>query len=180
VLIADERGAKPVSELLAALEHEHGETEIVLSSITMIELEHGLHRAQTTNQEQSRREYLDTVFASIPVEPFHEGDGAACGKDRRGGTAERPYHSVRGSADRRYCSSLRVCNRNAESTSFPDDSGSDRISVLRHPFLSLLNFHHGPGSATDKMLESGLDRVAVVVVALAMFAWSRFGCVSYR
>jgi predicted nucleic acid-binding protein len=68
VPIAAERGAKPVSELLTVLEYEHGETEIVLSSITVIELEHGLHRAQTT--EQMRRDYLDTVFAAIPVEPF--------------------------------------------------------------------------------------------------------------
>src|SRR5580658_5767045 len=69
VLIAAERGAKPVSELLAALEHEQGETEIVLSSITVIELEHGLHRAQTAEQARKRRECLDTVFAAIPVEP---------------------------------------------------------------------------------------------------------------
>ena len=56
VLVAAERDAKPVSELLAALEHEHGETEIVLSSITVIELEHGLHRAQTAEQARKRRE----------------------------------------------------------------------------------------------------------------------------
>jgi len=70
VLISAERDARPVSELLATLEHEHGETEIVLSSITVIELEHGLHRAQTIEQTRRRREYLDTVFAAIPVEPF--------------------------------------------------------------------------------------------------------------
>jgi predicted nucleic acid-binding protein len=70
VLIAAERDAKPVSKLLATLEHERGETEIVLSSITVIELEHGLHRAQTAEQERERREYLDTVFAAVPVQPF--------------------------------------------------------------------------------------------------------------
>jgi tRNA(fMet)-specific endonuclease VapC len=70
VLIAAERDARPVSELLAALEQEHGETEIVLSSITVIELEHGLHRANTAEVARKRREYLDTVFAAIPVEPF--------------------------------------------------------------------------------------------------------------
>jgi predicted nucleic acid-binding protein len=70
VLIAAERDAKPVSELLAILEHEHGETEIVLSSITVMELEHGLHRARTSEQARKRREYLDTVFAAIPVESF--------------------------------------------------------------------------------------------------------------
>lgn len=70
VLIAAEREARPVSGLLAALEREHGETEIVLSAITVIELEHGLYRAQTAEQTQTRRDYLDTVFAAIPVEPF--------------------------------------------------------------------------------------------------------------
>lgn len=70
VLIAAEREARPVSGLLATLEHEHGETEIVLSVITVIELEHGLHRAQTAEQARKRREYLDTVFAAIPVESF--------------------------------------------------------------------------------------------------------------
>jgi predicted nucleic acid-binding protein len=70
VLIAVERDAKPVSDLLARLKHEHGETEIVLSSITVIELEHGMHRAQTEEHARKRREYLDTVFAAVPVEPF--------------------------------------------------------------------------------------------------------------
>ncbi len=70
VLIAAERGATPVSSLLAALEREHGEIEIVLSSITVIELEHGLHRARTAEQARSRRLYLESVFAAIPVEPF--------------------------------------------------------------------------------------------------------------
>ena len=70
VLIAAERDAKPVSELLTTLEQEHGGTEIVLSSITVIELEHGLHRARTEDQAQQRREYLDSVYAAIPVEPF--------------------------------------------------------------------------------------------------------------
>ena len=54
VLIAAERDARPVSELLVVLEHEHGETDLVLSSITVIELEHGLHRAQTAEQARKR------------------------------------------------------------------------------------------------------------------------------
>jgi len=70
VLIAAERDAKPISEVLETLEKEHGETEIVLSSITVIELEHGLHRAQTAEQFQKRRDYLDIIFAVIPIEPF--------------------------------------------------------------------------------------------------------------
>jgi predicted nucleic acid-binding protein len=70
VLIDAEREARPVSSLLASLEREHGETEVVLSAITVIELEHGLHRAQTAEQARKRREYLGTVFAAIPAESF--------------------------------------------------------------------------------------------------------------
>ncbi len=70
ILIVAEREAQPVSSLLAALQQQHGENEIVLSSITVVELEHGLHRAQTSEQAQRRRNYLDEVFAVIPVESF--------------------------------------------------------------------------------------------------------------
>src|ERR1035441_7540938 len=70
VLIAAEREARPVSELPVTLEQVHGETEIVLSSVTVIELEHGFHRASTEKLARKRRDYLDTVFAAIPVEPF--------------------------------------------------------------------------------------------------------------
>ncbi|HTD44131.1 MAG TPA: PIN domain-containing protein [Bryobacteraceae bacterium] len=70
VLIAAERDAKPVSELLAELEQVHGETEIVLSSITVIELEHGFYRAKTADLAQKRRDYLNTIFVVIPVEPL--------------------------------------------------------------------------------------------------------------
>jgi predicted nucleic acid-binding protein len=70
VLIGAERTARSVSELLAAIEQQHGQTEIVLSSITVVELEHGLHRASSSELARKRREYLDAVFAAIPVEPF--------------------------------------------------------------------------------------------------------------
>jgi tRNA(fMet)-specific endonuclease VapC len=72
VLIVAEREAMPVSSLLAALQQQHGENEIVLSSITVVELEHGLHRAQTAEQAQNRRDYLNAVFAAIPIESFNK------------------------------------------------------------------------------------------------------------
>jgi tRNA(fMet)-specific endonuclease VapC len=78
--IAAERDARPVSELLAAIEREHRETEIVLSSITVIELEHGLYRARSAEQARKRREYLDGVFLAIPVEPFTRAMGQLAAK----------------------------------------------------------------------------------------------------
>lgn len=73
VVIDAERKATPVSSLLAALALEHGEAEIVLSAISVIELEHGYWRATTPEIAGKRRVYLDEVFSAIPVHPFtHE------------------------------------------------------------------------------------------------------------
>ena len=80
VLIAAERDAKSVSEMLVAIERQHGQTEILLSSITVIELEHGFHRANSAEVAQRRRDYLDAIFAAIPVEPFTKEMGQVAAK----------------------------------------------------------------------------------------------------
>ena len=64
MLIAAERYAKPVSELLTTLGEVHGETDIVLSSITVIELEHGLHRANAA--ELARMVPFADLLIGIP------------------------------------------------------------------------------------------------------------------
>jgi predicted nucleic acid-binding protein len=69
VLIAAEREKRPVSQLLASLAAEHSETEFLLSSISVMELEHGWHRANTPEAAAKRRRYLDEVLAILPVEP---------------------------------------------------------------------------------------------------------------
>lgn len=80
VLIAVERENRPVSQLLASLETEYLETEFVLSSITVMELEHGWHRANTPEAAQKRRRYLDELMAIIPVEPFTREMGVLAAK----------------------------------------------------------------------------------------------------
>lgn len=70
VLVTAERRALSVSKLLDILQYQHGVTEIVLSAISVVELEHGIYRAQSPKQASKRRTYLDTVFAAIPTEPF--------------------------------------------------------------------------------------------------------------
>jgi predicted nucleic acid-binding protein len=80
VLIAAEREAKPVSDLFLQLEQLHGETEVVISSIAVIELEHGLHRANTPGLARQRRAYLDTIFLAISVDPFTKEMGQLAAK----------------------------------------------------------------------------------------------------
>ena len=59
-----------MSDLLTLLGSEHQETEFVLSAITVMQLEHGWHRANTPETALKRRRWLDEVFSIIPVEPF--------------------------------------------------------------------------------------------------------------
>jgi predicted nucleic acid-binding protein len=80
VLIAAEREKRSVSELLASLSAEYSETEFLLSSISVMELEHGWHRAKTPEAAQKRRRYLDEVLAIIPVEPFTREMGVLAAK----------------------------------------------------------------------------------------------------
>ena len=70
VIVAAERQNQPISSLLENLREQHGTTEILLSAISIVELEHGIYRAQSSLQRDKRRAYLDTVFAAIPAEPF--------------------------------------------------------------------------------------------------------------
>jgi predicted nucleic acid-binding protein len=80
VLIATEREDRTVSELLASLSADLAETEFLLSAITVMELEHGWHRSNSSEAAAKRRRYLDEVFAVLPVEPFTREMGALAAK----------------------------------------------------------------------------------------------------
>jgi tRNA(fMet)-specific endonuclease VapC len=80
VLIAAEREKRSVSQLLASLSAELSETEFLLSAITVMELEHGWHRANTPEAAVKRRRYLDEVMAILPVEPFTGDMGVLAAK----------------------------------------------------------------------------------------------------
>jgi tRNA(fMet)-specific endonuclease VapC len=108
VLIAAEREAKPVSELLSELREKQGETEIIISTVSISELEHGLHRAVTPEQSQRRRDYLETIYAAIPIQPFTKEMGQLAGKidaEARKAGAVVPF-SICSSVSRRFTSAM--------------------------------------------------------------------------
>ena len=73
VLIAAERERRPVSQLLSSLGADYADTRMVVSSVTVMELEHGWHRAVTPESALKRRQYIDELLSAIPTEPFtHE------------------------------------------------------------------------------------------------------------
>jgi len=69
-----------VRQPLAALSAEHSETEFLLSPITVMELEHGGHRANTPGAAAKRRRYLDEVLTVLPVESFTRDMGVLAAK----------------------------------------------------------------------------------------------------
>ena len=125
VLIAAERDVRPISELLAALELLHGETEIVLSSITALELEHGFYRADTVGLSRRRREY--------PDRSCRDSGGALHAEMAQVGA--RPGDSVPRPVDRSYGALLWIRRRHAEPAPFPDDPRPQR-----NPALSPLHY----------------------------------------
>jgi predicted nucleic acid-binding protein len=67
VIVFAERQELSVSLLLSMLRKQYSVTEIVLSAISVVELEHGIYRAQSPQQALKRRSYHDTVFAAVPT-----------------------------------------------------------------------------------------------------------------
>lgn len=80
LLIASEREKQPVSQLLSLLSAGLSETEFLLSSITVMELEHGWHWANTPDAAAKRRLYLDEVLAVLPVHSFTREMGVLAAK----------------------------------------------------------------------------------------------------
>jgi predicted nucleic acid-binding protein len=70
VLIAAERQREPVSGLLARVAAATEIERIMISAVSVIELEHGFWRANTPEASTRRRIYLDEILTAIPVQPF--------------------------------------------------------------------------------------------------------------
>jgi predicted nucleic acid-binding protein len=61
---------RPLTELLETLRTEFGAHQLMLSAITVLELEHAFWRAGAPGVAVRRRAYLDQLLASVPVQSF--------------------------------------------------------------------------------------------------------------
>jgi predicted nucleic acid-binding protein len=61
---------RPLTELLDTLRTEFGEQELMISAVTVLELEHAFWRSGAPGIAVRRRAYLDQLLASVPVQPF--------------------------------------------------------------------------------------------------------------
>jgi predicted nucleic acid-binding protein len=67
VLIAAERQGKNARQVLSAIAHEVGETEVGISVITLIELAHGAARANTPERKSKREKFIEELLIAMPV-----------------------------------------------------------------------------------------------------------------
>ena len=67
--VAAERQGKNARQLLEAVALETGDEEIAVSVLTVLELAHGITRADTTERRERRQRFLDDLLTGVPIQP---------------------------------------------------------------------------------------------------------------
>ncbi len=80
IVIEAERQRLDVAYFLKHIARQLGEQEAALCSISVAELVHGIHRADTPVRRQARRAFLDDLKAAVPVYPITAETAELVGK----------------------------------------------------------------------------------------------------
>jgi predicted nucleic acid-binding protein len=67
--VAAERQGKTARQLLESVALETGDEGIALSVVTVLELAHGITRADTTERRERRQRFLDDLLTGVPIQP---------------------------------------------------------------------------------------------------------------
>lgn len=68
-VVAAERHGRNARQLLEEIALCVGDEEIAISAITVLELAHGIARADSPERREQRRRFLDKLLSAVPVEP---------------------------------------------------------------------------------------------------------------
>lgn len=69
VLITAERNGHSVTQTLGHVLSAAGNQETAISSVALVELAHGIHRADTPERRERRQTFVDELVAGVPVYP---------------------------------------------------------------------------------------------------------------
>ncbi|MBV8898179.1 MAG: PIN domain-containing protein [Acidobacteriaceae bacterium] len=72
ILIAAERRKLTPAQGIETVKNAVGEVPIVLCSVTVAEIGHGIYRADTVETPTRRRRFLDELKATVPIYPVTE------------------------------------------------------------------------------------------------------------
>ena len=67
--VAAERQGKNARQLLESVVLETGDDGIAISVLTVLELAHGISRADTSERRQKRQRFLDELLTGVPIQP---------------------------------------------------------------------------------------------------------------
>jgi len=67
-IVAAERQGKNARQLLESVALETGDEGIAVSVVTVLELAHGITRADTPERRQKRQRFLDELLSGVPVQ----------------------------------------------------------------------------------------------------------------
>src|SRR5471030_1473955 len=67
--VAAERQGKNARQLLESVALETGDEEIAVSVVTVLELAHGITRADTPERRERRQRFLDELLTGVPIQP---------------------------------------------------------------------------------------------------------------
>lgn len=70
ILIDSERRGDAVEDILRRVRSAHGDTEVALSTVSAVELTHGIYRARVEVDRIRRRMFVEGVFENLIVYPF--------------------------------------------------------------------------------------------------------------
>ena len=124
LVIEAERQQLNVAQFLKQIVQKLGEREAALSSITVAELVHGIHRANTADRRARRRAFLDDLKATVPVYPITENTAELVGKISGESSAKGVTIPFDDLSDRDLCPGTRVRSGNPESTPLREDPRS--------------------------------------------------------
>lgn len=70
ILIESEQLGEGVEDILRRIRATHGEIDVALSTVSVVELPHGIYRARTDADRTRRRVLAESVFHGLIVQPM--------------------------------------------------------------------------------------------------------------
>lgn len=80
VLVAAERKKLTTPDVIRRVRESAGDVTVVICSMTVAELAHGIYRANTPELSRMRRQFLDEVKAHVPIHPVTESTAEIIGR----------------------------------------------------------------------------------------------------
>jgi len=117
---------KNARQLLEAVALETGDDSIALSMITVLQLAHGVARADTVERRERRQRFLDVRVLEDPRRP----GGLPTKRPKMPQPSQRCEYPTRGSADWRQRAGTRLCGRDGEHPPFPTDPWAEYRAAL--------------------------------------------------